>query len=99
MKKIYTLLLLFLIFGQIAKAQNNLNSSKQALEATVSELRSAEESLRSAEERLKVGAGIQVDVIIAEAQTQTARTDRINAVYNYLLATKQLEYLLGKTSY
>ena len=43
--------------------------------------------------------GIQVDVIIAEAQLQTARTDRVNAVYNYLLATKQLEYLLGKTNY
>ncbi|MEP7235871.1 MAG: TolC family protein, partial [Ignavibacteriota bacterium] len=85
--------------SDIAKAQNNLQASKQALEATVSELRSAEESLRSAQERLRVGAGIQVDVIVAEAQIQTARTDRVNAVYNYLLSTKQLEYLLGKTNY
>jgi outer membrane protein len=85
--------------SDVAKAQNNLLASEQAVEATATEIKSAEESLRSAEERLKVGAGIQVDVIVAEAQIQTARTDRVNAVYNYLLATKQLEYLLGKTNY
>ena len=85
--------------SDVAKAQNNLVASQQAVEATATEIKSAEESLRSATERLRVGAGIQVDVIIAETQVQTARTDRVNAVYNYLLATKQLEYLLGKTNY
>jgi len=85
--------------SDVAKAQNNLIASEQAVEATATEIKSAEESLRSAEERLRVGAGIQVDVIVAEAQIQTARTDRVNAVYNFLLATRQLEYLLGKTNY
>jgi outer membrane protein len=85
--------------SDIAKGENNVLSAEQAVAATVTELQSAEESLRAAVERLKVGAGIQVDVIIAEAQVQTARTDRVNAVYNYVLATRQLEYLLGKTNY
>jgi outer membrane protein len=85
--------------SDVAKAENNLRSSQQAVDATAVELKSAEESLRSATERLRVGAGIQVDVIIAETQVQTARTDRVNAVYNYLLATRQLEYLLGRTNY
>jgi outer membrane protein len=85
--------------SDIAKGQNNVRAAEQAIAATATELKSAEESLRAAEERLRVGAGIQVDVIIAEAQVQTARTDRVNAVYNYLLATRQLEYLLGKTNY
>ncbi len=85
--------------SDVAKAQNNLLASEEAVEATATEIKSAEESLRSAEERLRVGAGIQVDVIVAEAQVQTARTDRVNAVYNYLLATKQLEYLLDRTNY
>ncbi len=85
--------------SDVAKGQNNVMAAEEAVAATVTELQSAEESLRAAEERLRVGAGIQVDVIIAEAQVQTARTDRVNAVYNYLLATKQLEYLLGKTNY
>lgn len=85
--------------SDIAKAQNNLSSAQQTLTATESELRSAEESLRSASERLRLGAGIQLDVIIAETQALTARTDRVNAVYSYLFATRQLEYLLGKTNY
>ncbi len=85
--------------SDIAKAQNNLSSAQQILTATESELRSAEESLRSASERLRLGAGIQLDVIIAETQALTARTDRVNAVYSYLFATRQLEYLLGKTNY
>ena len=85
--------------SDIAKAQNNLSSAQQILTATESELRSAEESLRSASERLRLGAGIQLDVIIAETQALTARTDRVNAIYSYLFATRQLEYLLGKTNY
>lgn len=85
--------------SEIAKAQNNLRGSERALAASASALTSAEESLRSATERLRVGAGIQVDVVVAEAQVQTARSNRINTVYNYLLASKQLEYLLGRTNY
>ena len=85
--------------SDIAKAENNLKAAEEVVAATATELQSAEESLRAATERLRVGAGIQVDVIIAEAQVQTARTDRVNGVYNYLLATRQLEYLLGKTNY
>jgi len=85
--------------SDVAKGQNNVLGAEEAVAATVTELQSAEESLRAAEERLRVGAGIQVDVIVAEAQVQTARTDRVNAIYNYLLADKQLEYLLAKTNY
>ncbi|MEI8133958.1 MAG: TolC family protein [bacterium] len=85
--------------SDISKAENNLHSAEQTVAATEVELQSAEESLRAATERLKVGAGIQLDVIVAEAQVQTARTDRVNALYNYLLVTRQLEYLLGKTNY
>jgi len=85
--------------SDVAKGQNNVLAAEEAVAATVTELQSAEESLRAAEERLRVGAGIQLDVIVAEAQIQTARTDRVNAVYNYLLADKQLEYLLDRTNY
>ncbi|HYM19712.1 MAG TPA: TolC family protein [Candidatus Kapabacteria bacterium] len=85
--------------SDITKADNNLRSSQEALDASVSALTSAEESYRSATERLRVGAGIQVDVIVAQAALETARVNRVNAVYNYVLATKQLEYLLGRTNY
>jgi len=87
------------IRSDIAKVQNNLTSAERALDATERALRSAEESLRLAQERLRVGAGIQLDVIVAQSQVETARTNRVNAVYNYLLAQRQLEYTLGLTNY
>jgi outer membrane protein len=87
------------IRADIAKSMNNLRSAERALDASARALRSAEESLRLAEERLRVGAGIQVDVVVAQAQVETARTNRVNAIYNYVLAQKQIEYTLGQTTY
>ena len=85
--------------SDVAKAANNLRSSEQALDASERALRSAEESLRLAQERLRVGAGIQLDVIIAQSQVETARTNRVNAIYNYVLAAEQIEYTLGQWNY
>lgn len=85
--------------SDVAKAQNNLTASERSLDATDRALRSAEESLRLAQERLRVGAGIQLDVVVAQSQLETARTNRVNAVYNFLLAQRQLEYILNLTSY
>lgn len=85
--------------SDVAKAGNDLRSSEQALQASERALRSAEESLRLAQERLRVGAGIQLDVIVAQAQVETARTNRVNAIYNYVLAAEQIEYTLGQWNY
>jgi outer membrane protein len=87
------------IRSDIAKAENNVRAADQALDASDRALRSAEESLRLAEERLKVGAGTQVDVIVAQAQVETARTNRVNAKYNFVLAQRQLQYTLGRWNY
>jgi len=84
---------------EIVKANNTLRSAERAVEASERALRAAEESTRLATERVRVGAGIQVDVIVAQSQLQTARTNRVNAIYNYVFAQKQLEYLLGRWNY
>jgi outer membrane protein len=82
-----------------AKAVNNIRSSAQALDASQAALRSAEESMRLATERLRVGAGTQVDLVVAESQVTSARTNRVNARYNYVLAKRQLAYTLGQWNY
>jgi outer membrane protein len=87
------------IRSDVAKASNNLASSREALDASARGLKSAEESLRLATERLRVGAGTQIDVIVAQAQVETARTNRVNAKFNYVLAQRQLQYTLGQWSY
>lgn len=85
--------------SNVARAANNLRSAEHALDASERALRSAEESLRLAEERLRVGAGIQLDVIVAQSQVETARTNRVNAIYNYVLAAEEIEYTLGQWNY
>ena len=78
---------------------NDLKASELALNETESALASAEESFRLAAERLRVGAGTEVDVIVAEAQLETDRVNWVNAKYNWVLAQKQLDYTLGKWNY
>jgi outer membrane protein len=85
--------------SDVAKAANNLLFADESLDASDYALRSAEESLRLATERLNVGAGIQLDVIVAQSQVETARTNRVNAVFNYVLAQKQVQYTLGQWNY
>ncbi|MDP4200240.1 MAG: TolC family protein [Bacteroidota bacterium] len=87
------------IRSDAAKAVNNLQAASKALDATETGLTAANESLRLGDERLRVGAGTQVDVIIAEAAAVTARTNRVNAKYNYVLAQRQLAYTLGQWKY
>ncbi len=85
--------------SDVAKAANNLLFADESLDASDYALRSAEESLRLATERLNVGAGIQLDVIVAQSQVETARTNRVNAIFNYVLAQKQVQYTLGQWNY
>jgi len=82
-----------------AKAVNNLRAAGKALDASDAALRSATEGLRLASEQLTVGSGTQVSVIVAEATLETARTNRVNAKYNWVLAQRQLAYTLGQWKY
>jgi outer membrane protein len=77
----------------------NLQSAKEAIIASDAALVSAREGLRLAEEQLNVGSGTEVAVVVAEAALETARTNRVNAKYNWVLAQKQLDYTLGKWNY
>ncbi len=82
-----------------AMAVNNLQAADEALDASDGTLRSALEGLRLAEEQLTVGSGTQVSVVVAEATLETARTNRVNAKYNWVLAQQQLAYTLGQWNY
>jgi outer membrane protein len=85
--------------SDVAKSVNNLRFAGQGLDASNRSLVAAEENMRFATERLRVGAGIQLDVYLAETQLETARINQVNAVFNYVLAQKQLQYNLGQWNY
>jgi outer membrane protein len=85
--------------NSIAMDVNNLKATEKSLDASESAFRAALESFRLADEQLRVGAGTEVEVVIAEAALETARTNRVNAKYNWVLAQKQVAYDLGKWNY
>jgi outer membrane protein TolC len=85
--------------SDVAKAINNVHFTEQGLDASERSVVAAEETMRLADEKLRVGAGTQIDVVVAESQLVTARTNRINAVFSYVLAQKQLDYTLGRWNY
>jgi outer membrane protein len=85
--------------SDVAKAINNVHFSEQGLDASERSVVAAEETMRLADEKLRIGAGTQVDVVVAQAQLVIARTNRINAVFSYVLAQKQLDYTLGRWNY
>ncbi len=87
------------IRNNATQAVNNLKASELALDAAQSELTSADEGYRLAAEQLRVGAGTEINVIVAEAAVETARVNWVNAKYNWVLAQKQLDYTLGKWNY
>ena len=87
------------IRSDATQAVNNLKAADLALDATKSELTSAQEGFRLASEQLRVGAGTEVNVIVAEGALEIARVNQVNAKYNWVLAQRQLSYTLGKWKY
>ncbi len=85
--------------SNVAMDVNNLKATEKSLDASESAFLAALESFRLANEQLQVGSGTEVAVVIAEAALETARTNRVNAKYNWVLAQKQVAYDLGKWNY
>jgi outer membrane protein TolC len=66
----------------------------QAQEKTVEE---AEESLRLAEARFRAGTGTQLDVLSAQTALTEARSNKIQALYDYNVADATLDRVTGGT--
>ena len=57
--------------------------------------RQAEEAYKIAAVRYSSGVGINLDVLDAELQLNTARTNYITALYNYNIGLATLEHAMG----
>lgn len=83
---------------ELRKALNQLDAAEKNIETTNRNLIAATEDLRMAEERYAIGTGTLLDQITANASFIAAQTDRLNSIFNYLTARKQVEYYLGISS-
>jgi outer membrane protein len=73
-----------------------LNSTLEQLRIQRDQIVLAEENLRVVEERYKVGAGVLLDVITAQAALNSARFNLIAIRFTYRNTKAQLEQLIGR---
>jgi outer membrane protein len=82
----------------IEKARLVLESAQKQIKVTQASVLSAEMDRRIAEEKYNLGAGTLLDLLIASANYVNAQSNKVNAVASFLLAKKQMEYVLGTIS-
>lgn len=82
----------------IQKARLDLEAVEKQIKVTQASVFSAEMDRKIAEEKYNLGAGTLLDLLIANANYTNAQSNKVNAVIGYLLAKKQMEFVLGTIS-
>lgn len=82
---------------QLEVRQDYLNviSAREKIAATEAAVNEAEEAYKIAVVRYKAGVGINLDVLDAQLQLNTARTNYITALYDYNIGLATLEKAMG----
>ncbi|MCL5105627.1 MAG: TolC family protein [Armatimonadetes bacterium] len=83
---------------QVEEAYLNLTNARERLAASHIGLQAAQKNYDNQKERYskEVGVGILLDVLNAEVQLTTARTNEVQARYDYYTSIAQLNYAVGK---
>ncbi|MBI5325924.1 MAG: TolC family protein [Ignavibacteriae bacterium] len=74
----------------------NLDAAEKQLEITKRALRAAEQNFESFKERFRIGSSNITDYLTANNQLITSQINRINSIYNYLQAQKEIMFAIGK---
>ena len=77
----------------------NLQAAEQGLEVSKSTVQSSEENLKISQEKYALGSGTLLDVLTANYNYTNARTNLINAEFQYIVLNEQLKYYLGVLNY
>lgn len=87
------------IRSDLKKSIYDLETAYKQIEILEKNILSAEQDKLLSEENFKIGYGTLLDVQVATTNLNNLLINRINAMYNFLLSEKQIEYLSGQLKY
>ena len=82
---------------QLIQFVGALRTAEERVGIQTASVAAAEEDLRVQSQRYAVGASTLLDVLTSQTQLNQARSDLIQARYDYRIAKAQIEALIGRT--
>lgn len=83
----------------IQKTFLDLQAAEQGLQVSRNTVKSSDENLKTSQEKYSLGSGTLLDVLTASYNYTNARTNFINAEFQYIVFHEQLQYYLGVLNY
>lgn len=84
------------ITADVQNAYVTINNSHERVDASTLSVAAAQRNLDAQDERYKRGLAIPLDLLNAQLELSTARSNEVEAEYDYLTALAQLHYAMGK---
>lgn len=82
---------------QIRRAFSSWQEATELVDASVKVVEQAQEAVRLANARYSAGTGTQLDVLQAQVELTTARSNQVQAYYNYNVAIATMRQAMGQT--
>jgi outer membrane protein TolC len=82
---------------EVRRAYSSWQEASELVEASRRVVGQAEEAVRLANARYSAGTSTQLDVLQAQVELTTARSNQVQAYYNYNVATASVRYAMGLT--
>ena len=84
------------VLFDVRRSWYNLQEARERIDATSASVKEAEEALRVLEKRFQAGLAKTIDVLDAQTALTRARTDRVQALYDYNVSAAAVNLAVGR---